>query len=92
MKANPVKEPEILTKIVDFFKFWQNPDNSDDEYLPIKEFQLRVFDVSYDFIFKWMVSDKDIKSVSEFTNIEIKNNRLCLSVGEYVFELEGYGE
>ena len=40
------KAPEIVNKIVEFFNFWSNPDGEKGEYKSIKEFQLRIYDVS----------------------------------------------
>ena len=81
------KIPEIVNTIVDFFKFWQNPDGIDEEYLPIKTFQLRIYDVSMNFIFKWVISEIELKEVSEFTEVEVINGMLSLSLGEYNIEL-----
>lgn len=53
--------PKIINDIVEFFQFWQNPDNVKGRTLPIKAFQLRVFDVSMDFVFKWYVSSEELK-------------------------------
>ena len=80
-------EPKIVKDIVEFFKYWQNPDRVEEEYGPIKEFQLQIYSVSTDFVFKWLVSEEELKEVSEFTEIEIEDNKLLLGIGEYNMEL-----
>ncbi len=84
--------PKIVDSIVEFFKFWQNPDGVKEDYLPIKEFQLRIFDVSMDFIFKWYVSVDELKEASDFTEVKIVDNVLSLSLGEYSIELSRKNE
>lgn len=79
--------PEIIDKIVDFFNFWNNPDNEKTEHTSIKEFQLRIYDVSYDFVFKWYITKEELKQVSDFTKIPIENNILALGIGEHSLEL-----
>ena len=81
------KAPEIINKIIEFFNFWNNPDNEEGEYTSIKTFQLRIYDVSYDFVFKWYITEKELKEVSDFTNIPIENNSLALGIGEHFLEL-----
>ena len=81
------KEPKIVKDIVEFFQYWQNPDRVEGEHLPIKEFQLQIYSVSIEFVFKWFVQESELKEVSEFTGIEIENNKLLLSLGEYEIEL-----
>jgi len=86
-KMEEEKAPEIIDKIVDFFNFWSNPDNEEGEHVSIKQFQLRIYDVSYDFVFKWYITEKELKEVSDFTNIPIQNDMLALGIGEYFLEL-----
>jgi hypothetical protein len=81
------KSPKILDRIIEFFNFWNNPDDEKGEYTSIKTFQLRIYDVSYDFVFKWYITEQELKEVSEFTNIPIKNNSLALGIGEHFLEL-----
>jgi len=81
------KAPEIIDKIVGFFNFWSNPDDEKGEHVSIKQFQLRIYDVSYDFVFKWYITEKELKEVSDFTNIPIENDMLALGIGEYFLEL-----
>lgn len=87
MKAKKEKAPEILDRIIEFFNFWNNPDDEEGEYISIKTFQLRIYDVSYDFVFKWYITEEELKEVSEFTNIPIKNNTLSLGIGEHCLEI-----
>jgi hypothetical protein len=81
------KAPEIVDKIVDFFNFWDNPDNEKTEHISIKEFQLRIYDVSYDFVFRWYITKEELKQVSDFTKIPIENNMLALGISEHSLEL-----
>lgn len=80
--------PEILENIVAFLNFWNNPDNSEEEYVPIKAFQLEVYSVSYAFAFKWYITQEELQQVSDYTDIEIEGNCLKLGIGEYQVELE----
>jgi hypothetical protein len=84
--------PEIIDKIVAFFNFWNNPDELEDEHVPIKAHQLEIYSVSYDFVFKWYITEEELKQVSEHTGIEIEDNRLKLGIGDHRFELEVMSE
>lgn len=81
--------PEIVTKLVDFFQFWQNPDRVEGDTLPIKEFQLQIYSPSYNFVFKWYVEKKDIEEAANFIGVKLKKNQrvLPMSLGEYNIEL-----
>ncbi|WP_421977157.1 hypothetical protein [Roseivirga seohaensis] len=79
--------PKIINDLREFFEFWHNPDRVEGDTLPIKEFQLMIYSVSIGFVFKWFVSKKDLEEASEYTEIEIIDNVLCLSLGEYQIEL-----
>ena len=81
------KAPEIVDKIIEFFNFWNNPDREEGEYTSIKTFQLRIYDVSYNFVFKWYITEEELKEVSDFTNIPIENDMLALGIGEHFLEL-----
>ena len=84
--------PEIIEKILAFFNFWNNPDGSDDEYVPIKAYQLEIYSVSYNFVFKWYITEEELRQVSEHTGINIEDNRLKLGIGEHQLELEAMPE
>jgi len=86
------KGPEIIQKIVQFFNFWNNPDELEDEYVPIKAHQLEIYSVSYDFVFKWYVTEEELKEVSEFTGFNINDNMIALSIGEHNLELAVRGK
>lgn len=79
--------PKIVNDIVDFFKYWDNPDEEKTEYKSIKAFQLAIYGPSMNFIFKWIVSNEELKQVSDYTGIEIDNDMVGLSLGEYNIEL-----
>ena len=81
------KAPEIVNRIIEFFNFWNNPDDEEGEYTSIKEFQLRIYDVSYYFAFKWYITKEELQEVSDFTDIPIENNMLALGIGEHFLEL-----
>ena len=85
---NKEKEvPKIVSDIVEFFKYWDNPDEEKGDYKSIKMFQLMIYGPSMNFIFKWVVSKEEIKQASDYTGIEINDNTLGLSLGEYNIEL-----
>jgi hypothetical protein len=86
------KGPEIIQKIVEFFNFWNNPDELEDEYVPIKAHQLEIYSVSYDFVFKWYVTEEELKEVSEFTGFKINDDMIALSIGEHNLELAVRGK
>lgn len=79
--------PKIINDIVEFLNFWKNPDREEGEYISIKEFQLQVYSPSIDFVFKWYVSEEDLKAASEFSGIKIENKTIAFSFGEYNVEL-----
>lgn len=81
------KAPEIVDKIVEFFNFWNNPDHEEGEHISIKEFQLRIYDVSYDFVFRWYITKEELKEVSDFTKIPIENDMLALGISDHSLEL-----
>ena len=81
------KAPEIIDKIVEFFNFWNNPDREEGQHISIKEFQLRIYDISYDFVFRWYITREELKEVSDFTEIPIENNMLALGIGDHFLEL-----
>jgi hypothetical protein len=86
-KMEEEKAPEIINKIVEFFNFWSNPDDEKGEYKSIKEFQLRIYDVSCEFVFKWYITEKELQEVSDFIGNPIENNMLSLGISEYFLEL-----
>lgn len=81
------KVPKIVNDIVEFFKYWDNPDEEKGEYKSIKGFQLAIYGPSMNFVFKWLVTDEELKQVSEYTEIDIVDCTLCLSLGDYNIEL-----
>jgi len=82
-----METPKIVDDIVEFIKFFDNPDREEGEFKSIKEIQLRIYDVSMSFYFKWYIPYEQLKEVSEFTNVKIENDTLSLSLGEYNIEL-----
>lgn len=92
MEEEEDKGPEIIQKIVEFFNFWNNPDELEDEYVPIKAHQLEIYSVSYDFVFKWYVTEEELKEVSEFTGFKIDDNMIGLSIGDHNLELAVRGK
>lgn len=89
VNQNKVEEeaPEIIQRIVEFFNFWNNPDGEKGQYISIKDFQIRVYFVSDDFVFKWYVTKEELKQVSDFTEFPIIDDTIALSFSEYFFEL-----
>jgi len=79
--------PKIVNDIVEFFKYWDNPDEEKTEYKSIKAFQLAIYGPSMNFIFKWSVSNEELKQVSDYTGFEIDNDMVGFSLGEYNIEL-----
>ena len=79
--------PEIITKLVDFINKWNNPNELPDGPRPIEIYQLIIYDVSYNFIFKWIIKEKELKEASAFTKVAIENNTIRLSIGECSVEL-----
>lgn len=71
-----MEEPAILKKLIDFINFWNNPKKEQGESFSLSVHALRIYDVSYDFWFKWIVSDDELKEVSNFLNIKIKDDKL----------------
>ena len=81
------KIPKIVNDIVEFFKYWDNPEKEKGEYKSIKVFQLTIYVPSVNFIFKWIVSDEELKQASDYTGIEIVDDTLYLSLADYNIEL-----
>lgn len=79
--------PKIVNEIVEFFKYWDNPDEEKGEYKSIKAFQLAIYGVSMNFIFKWIISNEELKQVSDYTGIEIIDDTMQLSLADYNIEL-----
>lgn len=83
-----MEEPTIIKKLIKFINFWDNPKEEQGEYISLSVHGLRIYDVSFDFWFKWIISDDELKEVAEFLNIEIKDNKLFLTIGEHNIELQ----
>lgn len=87
------KDEPIVERIVNFFKLWSNEAETDkDGCRPFKEFQFYPFEVSYDFVFKWFVSEQEMKDVAKYIGIKLRKGqkKLTLTLGEYDIELEKY--
>ena len=83
-----------IPKIVEFFKFWQNPDGVEGDELPIKPFQIWVYFVTPEFTFKWHVTEKELEEMAEYLEVKLKSKQrtLELAIGEYKIELESKRE
>ncbi len=79
--------PKIVSDIVEFFQYWDNPDEEKGGYKSIKAFQLAIYGPSMNFIFKWVVSNEELKQASDYTGIEIVDDTLGLSLSDYNIEL-----
>ncbi len=79
--------PKIINDLIDFFKYWDNPDNEKDEYKSIKMFQTSIYIPSNNFIFKWIITKDEMKQVSEYMKMENVNDVIWLSLCGYNIEL-----
>lgn len=86
------KEPKIVKKLVEFFQQWEDPENKGGEYKAILPHHLLIHTVSTVFVFKWIVSKEELKDAAQFLGMEIVDNVLYLTIGEYEVELEGRNE
>lgn len=81
------KPPKIVNDIVDFFKYWDNPDEEKGGYKSIKAFQLAIYGPSMNFVFKWVVTEEELTQVSKYTKIEIIDGTISMSLADYNIEL-----
>jgi hypothetical protein len=88
-------EVPIIDRLVSFFKLWRNEEESDtDGSTPLKPHNLYIFEVSYDFVFKWFVSEEEMRDAAKHVGIELTEgqSRITLELGEYLIELEKYAD
>lgn len=84
------KVPDVINSILTFLKAYSNPDNvPDGEGKPIKVYMLNCWDVSYNFIFKWVIKQREMDEILEWNkDFKLENNVLKLFLGgDYRIEL-----
>ena len=82
------KAPDIAKRLVDFFNYWKNPTSSKEKYIPYNLAYLEMLMVSPFFVFKWVVTKKELMQLSKYMDIEIVNNTIEVSMeDEYFIEI-----
>lgn len=81
--------PKIINAIIDFLNAYSNPDNVPyGQPRPFKVYQLNCFDVSFNFIFKWVIKQKEMDEILKWNNdFKVENGVLKLFIDEYRIEL-----
>lgn len=81
--------PKVINAITEFLNAYSNPDDvPDGQPRPIKVYQLNCFDVSFNFIFKWVIKQKEMDEILKWNNdFKLENGVLKLFTDEYRIEL-----
>ena len=87
--AKEKKAPKTVEAIIDFLKAYSNPDDvPDGEGRPIKVYMLNCFEVSYNFIFKWIIKQKEMDEILKWNkDFKLESGVLKLYLDEYRIEL-----
>jgi len=86
--AKEKKTPKVIEAVIEYLKAYSNPDDEKGEYISIKVYQLICFEVSYNFIFKWIIKQKEMNEILEWNkNFKLENGVLKLYLDEYRIEL-----
>jgi hypothetical protein len=85
------EEEKIMDRILSFFNFWDNRDQKNEDGTgEFSERQFWVYEVSYNFAFKWYVTQEEFDEVIAHGDITLGEDKKIakLSLGEHNFELE----
>jgi hypothetical protein len=85
---NEKKAPRVIEAIIDYVESYNNPDRVEGNSLPIKSYHLNCYDVSYDFMFKWIIQQTEMDEILEWNkDLKLQNGVLKFSIGDDVIEL-----
>lgn len=80
--------PRVIQAVLDYIESYNNPDRIKGNSLPIKSYHLNCYDVSFDFMFKWVIKQTEMDEILEWNkDLKLENGVLKFSIGDDVVEL-----